>query len=125
MSKLIRLKNKQLEKLKGELDYPAHLDGMMVNLLNCMQTFLKKEMSDNDWTSNVMLGGLVLLVIVAVFFISKTIRLLNKQDYYALKKLTNLPMIGRSEEHTSELQSRFDLVCRLLLEKKKQTDSAT
>src|SRR5207249_10801643 len=26
----------------------------------------------------------------------------------------------RSEEHTSELQSRFDLVCRLLLEKKNQ-----
>src|SRR5699024_12057211 len=31
-----------------------------------------------------------------------------------------LPAITRSEEHTSELQSRFDLVCRLLLEKKKQ-----
>src|SRR5437868_8405701 len=29
-------------------------------------------------------------------------------------------IIARSEEHTSELQSRFDLVCRLLLEKKKQ-----
>src|SRR5699024_11907145 len=27
----------------------------------------------------------------------------------------------RSEEHTSELQSRFDLVCRLLLEKKKMS----
>src|SRR5699024_12229097 len=27
---------------------------------------------------------------------------------------------SRSEEHTSELQSRFDLVCRLLLEKKKR-----
>src|SRR5699024_11530319 len=27
----------------------------------------------------------------------------------------------RSEEHTSELQSRFDLVCRLLLEKKKKS----
>src|SRR5699024_12019437 len=27
--------------------------------------------------------------------------------------------LKRSEEHTSELQSRFDLVCRLLLEKKK------
>src|SRR5699024_11345323 len=26
--------------------------------------------------------------------------------------------VARSEEHTSELQSRFDLVCRLLLEKK-------
>src|SRR5690349_23031320 len=30
-------------------------------------------------------------------------------------------MYGRSEEHTSELQSRRDLVCRLLLEKKKKT----
>src|SRR5699024_11926494 len=29
------------------------------------------------------------------------------------------PQRIRSEEHTSELQSRFDLVCRLLLEKKK------
>src|SRR5437868_14523134 len=28
--------------------------------------------------------------------------------------------LRRSEEHTSELQSRFDLVCRLLLEKKKK-----
>src|SRR2546422_7064527 len=28
---------------------------------------------------------------------------------------------ARSEEHTSELQSRLHLVCRLLLEKKKQT----
>src|SRR5215471_15500379 len=30
------------------------------------------------------------------------------------------PERGRSEEHTSELQSRRDLVCRLLLEKKKE-----
>src|SRR5699024_10867745 len=31
------------------------------------------------------------------------------------EKLKSLPL--RSEEHTSELQSRFDIVCRLLLEK--------
>src|SRR5437868_8503555 len=31
----------------------------------------------------------------------------------------------RSEEHTSELQSRFDLVCRLLLEKKKKKINKT
>src|SRR5207249_6139055 len=31
----------------------------------------------------------------------------------------------RSEEHTSELQSRFDLVCRLLLEKKKKIKKHT
>src|SRR2546422_5413860 len=30
---------------------------------------------------------------------------------------------GRSEEHTSELQSRLHLVCRLLLEKKKRKES--
>src|SRR5438132_10137383 len=31
----------------------------------------------------------------------------------------------RSEEHTSELQSHSDLVCRLLLEKKKKTHNST
>ena len=36
----------------------------------------------------------------------------SKREYHALTR-------GRSEEHTSELQSRSDLVCRLLLEKKK------
>src|SRR5689334_23979142 len=33
--------------------------------------------------------------------------------------------VSRSEEHTSELQSQFHLVCRLLLEKKKITGTAT
>src|SRR2546427_203661 len=32
---------------------------------------------------------------------------------------------GRSEEHTSELQSQSNLVCRLLLEKKKKRDEPT
>src|SRR5699024_11589824 len=38
------------------------------------------------------------------------------------EEITPVPIISptRSEEHTSELQSRFDLVCRLLLEKKKK-----
>src|SRR5699024_11445223 len=43
------------------------------------------------------------------------------------KTLTNThyheELSKRSEEHTSELQSRFDLVCRLLLEKKKTTNN--
>src|SRR5207249_12171217 len=41
---------------------------------------------------------------------------------FALQPDTELAVSGwrRSEEHTSELQSRFDLVCRLLLEKKKK-----
>src|SRR2546429_4835824 len=42
----------------------------------------------------------------------------GKQDvaFFCDKRRPNLP---RSEEHTSELQSRLHLVCRLLLEKKK------
>src|SRR5437868_12425871 len=41
----------------------------------------------------------------------------------AARRRSRHPVAGaarRSEEHTSELQSRFDLVCRLLLEKKKK-----
>src|SRR5207248_6057856 len=33
---------------------------------------------------------------------------------------SRIPVVSRSEEHTSELQSPYDLVCRLLLEKKKK-----
>src|SRR5699024_12746409 len=41
--------------------------------------------------------------------------------HFVNSELDEGPIIefARSEEHTSELQSRFDLVCRLLLEKKK------
>src|SRR5699024_11702964 len=38
------------------------------------------------------------------------------EHYHRSSRSENEP--DRSEEHTSELQSRFDLVCRLLLEKK-------
>src|SRR6266496_1049183 len=37
--------------------------------------------------------------------------------------MPSCPITARSEEHTSELQSRRDLVCRLLLEKKKKNQS--
>src|SRR5438132_12619847 len=40
----------------------------------------------------------------------------------ASSKLHRVPALPRSEEHTSELQSHSDLVCRLLLEKKKKTN---
>src|SRR5207247_9253212 len=41
---------------------------------------------------------------------------------YVNTRTSGLP---RSEEHTSELQSRVDLVCRLLLEKKKKREELT
>src|SRR5256884_5160490 len=42
-----------------------------------------------------------------------------RQQYARLKLVVNNSRFLRSEEHTSELQSRLHLVCRLLLEKKK------
>src|SRR4051812_49512392 len=38
----------------------------------------------------------------------------------AYQVLLSTPVVARSEEHTSELQSHVNLVCRLLLEKKKK-----
>src|SRR2546430_10097744 len=42
------------------------------------------------------------------------------QEVLTLIESLGKPVIARSEEHTSELQSQSNLVCRLLLEKKKQ-----
>src|SRR5690554_7774929 len=44
----------------------------------------------------------------------------NIQDGSVLHTDSGIPLTIRSEEHTSELQSRPHLVCRLLLEKKKK-----
>src|SRR5215510_14656780 len=41
---------------------------------------------------------------------------------WLLSQHVGLAVFGRSEEHTSELQSRGHLVCRLLLEKKKKNN---
>src|SRR5436190_12700701 len=43
----------------------------------------------------------------------------NPEAGLGLRHARDLPLAARSEEHTSELQSHSDLVCRLLLEKKK------
>src|SRR5699024_12089095 len=72
-------------------------------------------------------------VIIVSFFVIVLLIVGNKQGLFsiisflvnafilslALDLYVAYPSISRSEEHTSELQSRFDLVCRLLLEKKK------
>src|SRR5258706_2632761 len=49
----------------------------------------------------------------------------EKRDYEADFSLLALSTISRSEEHTSELQSLTNLVCRLLLEKKKKRQVTT
>src|SRR5699024_1224038 len=61
------------------------------------------------------------------YYEQPTIAFLQSMSFKAPMEVSDLndilckkAIVGcRSEEHTSELQSRFDLVCRLLLEKKK------
>src|SRR2546425_5917244 len=75
------------------------------------------------WTSLVLSFLLGLLV-----FVATRVPLWQRAVYYLLNSLiifsvsigTNYVGVGRSEEHTSELQSLAYLVCRLLLEKKKK-----
>src|SRR5699024_11476784 len=62
-------------------------------------------------------------IIAPYFFISSQIGTAhNGRNTFIISRLILVAMTVqnglRSEEHTSELQSRFDLVCRLLLEKK-------
>src|SRR2546430_3169273 len=52
-------------------------------------------------------------------------RLIAIKNKYDPGNLFRVNQNIRSEEHTSELQSQSNLVCRLLLEKKKQTSSYT
>src|SRR5207249_2163314 len=57
--------------------------------------------SEYDWRMNIIDDGYI-------------------RDNQKSAEAAGVPLMRRSEEHTSELQSRFDLVCRLLLEKKKK-----
>src|SRR5207249_12227216 len=45
-----------------------------------------------------------------------------RESVEVVRRLLAMEKVTRSEEHTSELQSRFDLVCRLPLEKKMAAD---
>src|SRR3989449_5220109 len=50
----------------------------------------------------------------------QSVRVYFRADQDAYVTILRVDTDGRSEEHTSELQSRLHLVCRLLLEKKKR-----
>src|SRR2546429_6607430 len=71
--------------------------------------------SDTDVKKEGLFQQLVgrLAVTPGVQGVSAALSLPTKKPIY-----TNIMKVERSEEHTSELQSRLHLVCRLLLEKK-------
>src|SRR5699024_11850077 len=65
----------------------------------------------------VLFGGMLATTWVQMI---KAVLILVGATFMSIVVLTWVGFNLRSEEHTSELQSRFDLVCRLLLEKKKR-----
>src|SRR5699024_12334926 len=60
----------------------------------------------------------IFAITIAIMFASSLIAFVATNVYYHVH-------LKRSEEHTSELQSRFDLVCRLLLDKKNRINNLT
>src|SRR5439155_7303830 len=68
------------------------------------------------------LGTLIGAAVTQDRLATRDVDYLNSTNSKAWVEVTDRNQFpGRSEEHTSELQSRGHLVCRLLLEKKKQT----
>src|SRR5207249_11187150 len=73
---------------------------ILVSYRSALRLYKHQRLAAGEYAKNVVLVGQA----SAVAWMT---------DYFRQNVPTN-----RSEEHTSELQSRFDLVCRLLLEKK-------
>src|SRR2546427_437813 len=81
---------------------PTHIASFGVTLLEAMACGTPMVVADNHGYRSVVDGGAEALIV-------------SKDD----PKIWAESAIARSEEHTSELQSQSNLVCRLLLEKKK------
>lgn len=113
LTELMRLKNKQIKKLKSELAYPLMLVIMMVVLLIGMQTFLKTEINNEDWTSDVIFIFLVASVCVVLIVVAQLFFLIQKQDYHALSKLTSFPIIGSTIKTYVQYLVVYDLAILL------------
>src|SRR2546422_2150785 len=57
----------------------------------------------------------------SLFFYAALVMAFRYANFFRTESRWKIAVETRSEEHTSELQSRLHLVCRLLLEKKKKT----
>src|SRR5690625_6978286 len=86
--------------------------------------FLKEVCKQNDWNLYIARNHskIILFDTPVGKFVLETSSNLNQNpsiEHFSFEKNETLHDFYRSEEHTSELQSRGHLVCRLLLEKKK------
>src|SRR5699024_11350824 len=88
------------------------------SLINAIATPINNPKTTPASANNFLLGdtGLVFTLALDTIVTLSTCIIF----FTFLVKILPIVLATRSEEHTSELQSRFDLVCRLLLEKKKK-----
>lgn len=110
---LLKLKDKQLRKIRAELAYPAVLAGMMVFLLVFMQTILRQEFSDDSLSGTVLVAGVVLLTLCLGLVIVRLRQLFKRQNYAALKKLGAYPFVGPVVKVYVQYLLTFDLTLLL------------
>lgn len=94
LTTLSRLKNEQIKKIVVELSYPCVLAVMMISLLIFMQTFVASQFEQKVFAGDFLLLGLTFLSASIFYFLLKILKLLAKQDYFALKKLSHYVFIG-------------------------------
>src|SRR5699024_12011701 len=94
-------------------------DGLMINTAPTKATIIAMSWKRLMYSFKKIAQKMMVKKGLNLFKISaslKTIRSMVKK-FNSTPKSPSSERKNRSEEHTSELQSRFDLVCRLLLEK--------
>src|SRR6266481_8458625 len=91
---------------------------LMVLALDLVVFFFQAEDGIRDGTvTGVQTCALPILEILEANPVRRSVLLFGGDEH----DRCHAGLVSRSEEHTSELQSQFHLVCRLLLEKKKTT----
>src|SRR3712207_6885395 len=118
-----RLRSQTMEASKSIVDWMEHRSGIVTMLEHFLYEPVPKR---GAWLYT--LGSAVLFTITLQFltgilllfyYVPTTDHAWNSVYYIMNDAYFGQLIRGRSEEHTSELQSRQYLVCRLLLEKKK------
>src|SRR5690606_12006565 len=124
---LIELQYEQaadLELIKSELNQSGYTDAVVQSFGATTDVLVRMAGDDPDLASQV--AEALRKIDPDSRFEVKRVEFVGPQVGEELRDQGGLAMLlalgGRSEEHTSELQSREKLVCRLLLEKKKNND---